>query len=189
MLECIVGLCESNRLLLHCNSANLRNPLSLSSKMLFDRQIAAGLLVSSGDSRNKGACSMVGLEKTPHYVLKAGTLTHESSVVPSESGSATYAIFGFSDKPQYDRFMVNATEGLTPYPLVKIFLQDQLAQEGNTLRLVILDPVSFDALEWKAATFESVLESIQSRSEFVKASHRLVRQESSSFYRALPSEL
>ena len=55
MLECSIGLCESNRLLLHGNSANLRNPLSLSSKMLFDRQIAAGLFVSTGDSRNKGA--------------------------------------------------------------------------------------------------------------------------------------
>ena len=157
--------------------------------MLFDRQIAAGLLVSSGDSRNKGTCYMVGLEKTPHYVLKAGTLTHEPSVVQSESGSATYAIFGFSDKPQYDRFLIGATEGLTPYPLVKRFLQDQLAQEADTLRLVILDPVSFDALEWKAATFESVLESIQSRSEFVKPSHRLVRQESSMSYRALPTDL
>ena len=131
---------------------------------------------------------MVGLEKTPHYVLKAGTLTHEPSVVQSESGSATYAIFGFSDKPQYDRFLLDATEGLTPYPLVKRFLQDQLAQEADTLRLVILDPVSFDALEWKAATFESVLESIQSRSEFVKPSHRLVRQESSMSYRALPTD-
>lgn len=126
---------------------------------------------------------VVGFEKTPHYVLKHGALVHQPSIALCEAGAETKAIFGFSDKPEYDRFLVDSTEGLTPYPLVKIFLQDQLAQEDKILRLVILDPIASDASEWKAATFETVLESIQTRSESVKATHRLVRQDSSESYR------
>jgi hypothetical protein len=82
-------------------------------------------------------------------------------------------IFGFSDKPQYDAFLMQSSTLLTPYPLVMRFLIDQIAHDGNSLKLVALDAASPTQKKLSAATFQSVLSSLQSNVDDVTVTHQI----------------
>ena len=92
-------------------------------------------------------------------------------------------IFGFSDKPEYDAFLASTTLALTPYPLVKGYLQNQIAMDVASLHLIVLDARSFQQQILHAATFQSVLESFQNDKDSVAVSHQLELQGSPLAYR------
>jgi hypothetical protein len=72
----------------------------------------------------------------------AGSEVADSQVADSSSSPiAPSVIFGFTDKPQYDAFLQGDTKHLTPYPLVKRFLMDQLDQVEHRTgsKLLVLD--------------------------------------------------
>jgi hypothetical protein len=80
-----------------------------------------------------------GSLNTPHYVLKQGNQPTRPKLVaidPSDPTTQATVLFGFSDKPQYDTFHASCLPlELTPYPLVKRYLIDQLESEGQDLKL------------------------------------------------------
>jgi hypothetical protein len=135
--------------------------------------------------------------KTPRYVLRhglqlvspslsgnhtfvAGSEVADSQVADSRSSPvAPSVIFGFTDKPQYDAFLQGDTKHLTPYPLVKRFLMDQLDQvEHRTgTKLLVVDALDPNQRVMQATTFEAALKSLQDGQHLVPITHRLIRDD------------
>lgn len=126
---------------------------------------------------------MDGFAKTPRYVLRDGAHPTCPFVVQASSDDHAIVIFGFSDKPEYDVYLSVSSLMLTPYPLVKGYLKNQIELNSGSMRLVVIDAVSPDQPCLYAATFEAVLESFRLGSDVVAVSHRLVKKESSTAYR------
>jgi len=125
-----------------------------------------------------------GFAKTPHYVLKDGSHPTCPAVLQTTPGDQTTAVFGFSGKPAYDVFWKCSSLALTPYPLIKRYLQDQIALNSSQ-KLIVLDAVSPQQAVLRAATYPAVLESLQLDSSSVAVSHHLILDEASSEYRVV----
>lgn len=124
-----------------------------------------------------------GFAKTPRYVLKDGAYPTCPSVLQVSSEDHATVIFGFSDKPEYDIFLSASSLLLTPYPLVKGFLKNQIELNKDSMKLVVLDAISSRQPTLHAATFQDVVESLELNSDAVAVTHRLVKEETSSDYR------
>ncbi len=123
-----------------------------------------------------------GSINTPRFVLKDGLLFVGPHLQDSQGAYLT-AIYGFSDKPEYDRFKSQCDSRLTPYPLVKRYLETQLESNDESLKLVVLDAASSDSQILYAATFQAVLLTLQNNESFVKISHQLINDANNSLYR------
>lgn len=124
-----------------------------------------------------------GFAKSPRYVLKQGAIPTCPPLVQAVSDAQTSAIFGFSSKPAYDVFMSASTLALTPYPLIKRFLQSQIDLDLVALNLVVLDAVSSTERYLYAASFQTILESLQLGSDRVTISHRLTLDDATASYK------
>lgn len=124
-----------------------------------------------------------GFAKTPHYVLREGAYPTCPSVVQASSDDHAIVIFGFSDKPEYDVYLSASSLMLTPYPLVKGYLKNEIELNLDSMKLVVLDAVSSEQPYLYAATFQAVLESFRLDSNVVAVSHRLIKEESATAYR------
>lgn len=128
-----------------------------------------------------------GFAKTPRYVLRDGSLPATVRILPDGNQSDERIIYGFSDKPEYDRFLKSSAGSLTPYPLVKGYLQNQIAlasdSDARAVTLIVLDAESDHLQTLNAATLETVLASIEGKSSSVAISHRLTFNEASQSYR------
>ncbi|WDQ15207.1 hypothetical protein [Rhodopirellula sp. P2] len=116
---------------------------------------------------------MDGFSKTPRFVLKADGLPIGPNTVPANQDAETQVVFGFSSKEHYDAFQKACSDPVTPYPLVKGYLQNQVEEGSGRRQLVMLDADSPTQEECLAATFQSILASIQSSSDTVPVSHQL----------------
>lgn len=76
---------------------------------------------------------------TPRYLLLEDNDPIGPAVVSTSPENGCGVVYGFSDKPAYDRFAANSDRELRPYPLVKGYLQKRTAEEVHGLRLVVLD--------------------------------------------------
>ena len=121
--------------------------------------------------------------KIPRYILKDGSHPTRPIVLSETSRAESTVIFAFSGKPAYDAFLIASSQALTPYPLVKGYLQNQLALGVDGLRLIVLDAGGPQQEALDAATFENVLESFERNSESVPITHQLFRDEASRGYR------
>ena len=121
--------------------------------------------------------------KVPRYVLKDGSRSTCPSVDGSSPDDPVTVIFGFSDKPEYDVFLKASSLALTPYPLVKGYLQNQISPESSVTNLVAVDAASPHQLVFHAATMEAVLESFQLGLDQVAITHQLILDEFSKHYR------
>lgn len=124
-----------------------------------------------------------GFSKTPRYVLKDGTHPTSPTVVRGSSEDEPTAIYGFSSKLSYDVFWKSQSTALTPFPLVRLFLQNQIDLDGDLLRLVVLDATSPQQEMLQAATFQAVVEAFRESSDSVPVSHQLILAGDSSGYR------
>lgn len=120
---------------------------------------------------------------TPYYVLMDGNRRIGPKVAPPHSGDECLPIYGFSDKDPYDTFCMNSQLALKPYPLVKLFLQNQVDVPGEGLKLVVVDAVGPREPCLHAATMEAVLEAQQKRTPEVSVAHRLLFDEEVGAYR------
>ena len=77
------------------------------------------------------------------------------------------AIYGFSDKQPYDLFCANCELPLTPYPLVKGYLKNQIAESGDAVHLVVVDAAGPQETQLNAATMNSVLEAQEQKANQV----------------------
>jgi len=120
---------------------------------------------------------------TPYYVLMDSSQPIGPNVFPLLSGSDCLPIYGFSDKGPYDKFCANSQLALTPYPLVKGYLQRQTEIWGEGLKLVVVDPVGPREPLLYAATMEAVLEAQQHRATHVTVTHQLTFDREADAYR------
>ncbi|QDT09020.1 hypothetical protein K239x_09630 [Planctomycetes bacterium K23_9] len=121
--------------------------------------------------------------EVPNYVLLDRAERIAPELLPSESGQNCVAIYGFSDKQPYDAFCENSELALTPYPLVKGYLQNRLEAAGDTILIVAIDAASPDQTTLDAATMQSVLVAMSQQSPLVEVTHRLTRDDPSNAYR------
>ncbi len=126
---------------------------------------------------------------TPYYLLKCG----DQAIYPTINfeGSDTHCVcfYGFSDKPIYDKFIKRSGQVLTPYPLVKGHLSNQIADTdsvdttGDHLRLVILDATDPEQPFLSATTMATVLLAQQEKSNQVPIEFELVFDPKTTGYR------
>jgi len=121
--------------------------------------------------------------ETPKYVLLDDAQRIGPEILALDSGQNCAAVYGFSDKQPYDTFCRNSEQSLTPYPLVKGYLQNQLEVAGDTLLFVVMDAAGPDEPILHASTMQCVFEAHQKQSPLVTVSHRLTKDEQSSAYR------
>lgn len=118
-----------------------------------------------------------GSLKTPHYVLKQGNQPSRPNLVAidlSDPTTQATVLFGFSDKPEYDTFHASCLSlELTPYPLVKRFLIDQLESEGQELKLLVLDAITPCDPCLNATTFQAALHALLNGLNAVPITHHL----------------
>ena len=79
------------------------------------------------------------MSATPRYLLLEGKDPIGPQVTLLPSGVTCFAVYGFSGKPAYDRFVANSDRELRPYPLMNGYLQNHAVAESNQLNLVVLD--------------------------------------------------
>ncbi len=121
--------------------------------------------------------------ETPHYVLKDGSHATCPAIVQAPDAPACTVIYGFSKKSRYDAFLLNSPVALMPYPLVKRFLEDQMAASAGTLQLVVVDAKSAHESVLLASTYHSILAALTSGEGTVQTTHRLVLDEAAEQYR------
>ena len=120
---------------------------------------------------------------TPCYVLLDGKQRLGPKTLPPHSSSEGMAIYGFSDKTPYDLFCANCEQALTPYPLVKGYLKNQITDSGDAVHLVVVDAAGPNEAQLNAATMNSVLEAQEQKANRVTISFRLVLDQESQAYR------
>ncbi|MDA1050471.1 MAG: hypothetical protein O3C40_08320 [Planctomycetota bacterium] len=120
---------------------------------------------------------------TPNYVLMERNCRIGPKVIPLLSGTECLPIYGFSDKGPYDKFCANSPLALTPYPLVKGYLQRQTDTPGEGLKLVVVDAEGPRELLLYAATMEAVLEAQEHRTTHVTLTHQLTFDQEADAYR------
>ena len=102
----------------------------------------------------------------------------------AQSGGTKYeAIYGFSNKKSYDLFCANSDHPLKPYPLVKGYLKNQIADSGDTVQLVVVDAAGPQETQVHAATMNCVLKAVEQKANQVAFSFRLTLDRESQAYR------
>jgi len=120
---------------------------------------------------------------TPYYVLMNANLRIGPKLLQLEVGIECSPIYGFSDKGPYQKFCLNSQLALTPYPLVKGYLRNQVEAPGDGLKLVVVDAAGPREPYVYAATMEAVLEAQESRAAQVTTAYRLIFDREANAYR------
>lgn len=120
---------------------------------------------------------------TPRYVLLDGKQRLGPKLLPAHAGTEGMAIYAYSDKPPYDLFCANCKLALTPYPLVKGYLKNQITDSGDAIQLVVVDAAGPNETQLNAATMKSVLEALEQGSQRVTISFHLMLDPVSQAYR------
>jgi hypothetical protein len=125
---------------------------------------------------------------TPRYLLKSGNQAIYPTINFEDPDTNCICVYGFSEKPIYDKFIWSTSQLLTPYPLVQRYLSNQLGQSasthtsGNCLMLVILDATDHFQPVLSATTMKSVLKALQDDSIHVPVEFELVFDPETSGY-------
>jgi hypothetical protein len=120
---------------------------------------------------------------TPYYVLMSHNCRFGPSLLQSSIGAHCLPIYGFSSKETYEVFRANCPLMLTPYPLVKRFLQEQIDAASDTPRLVVLNATRPDESRVEATTMESVLTAQTIQAAKVTTTYHLVLDADANAYR------
>jgi len=94
---------------------------------------------------------------TPRYVLLEGKDPIGPDVTSTTSNAGCVAIYGFSAKRAYDAFISNSDRQLRPYPLMKGYLRNRIADGQGETFLVVIDPVTSTDEHVNVATMQSIL--------------------------------
>lgn len=135
--------------------------------------------------------------KTPNYVLRSDNKPFSPAIefadpkneTENENDTNCVCVYGFSDKPIYDSFLKSVSQLLTPYPLVKGFLQreitegEEAATLGHSMRLVVLDAADLSQPILKVATMAAVLRAMQENEKQVPVEYELAYDVGSKRYR------
>ncbi len=120
---------------------------------------------------------------TPYFVLMDGSCRIGPNVLPLHSGIECSPIYGFSNKVSYDKFCLRSQQTLTPYPLVKGFLRNQLDVQNNGLKLVVVDADEVREPCLRGATMQAVLEAHEEGTSHVATGYKLMFVQVANAYR------
>ncbi len=120
---------------------------------------------------------------TPYYVLMEGNRHIGPKVVQLHSGIECSPIYGFLNKGHYDKFLTSSQLALKPYPLVKLYLRDQIGAPEEGLKLVVVDAAGSREPNLHAVTMEAVLEAQENRTTHVTVAYRLMFEQEANAYR------
>ncbi len=109
----------------------------------------------------------------PRFVLFRGKDRIRPAITEMSSGATCVAFYAFSDKKYYDAFSADSPTPLTPYPLVKRFLEEQIAESTDAVHLVVVDADSPTATQLNAVTMTSVLDAQEKQASEVLVSYQL----------------
>jgi len=123
--------------------------------------------------------------RTPGYVLLNDKTRLAPTVQPLRSGRKCIGLYGFSDKAPYDTFRASSKLPLTPFPLVKGYLQTLIESVANDLHLVIVDACGPNETQVRAATMEAVLRAEKSHLSVVAVEYTLAFDEESNTYQVM----
>lgn len=129
------------------------------------------------------------LVSTPRYILLDGKQRLGPQLLPANSNPLARAIYGFSDKQRYDQFCANSDQSLTPYPLVKDYLQQQVIKSSDVAELVVIDAAGPSDPSLNAATVNAVLEAMENKADLLTVSFKLTRDQQSQAYRVEQTSL
>lgn len=124
---------------------------------------------------------------TPRYVLKSGSQPIFPTINVDEQ--QIKCVYGFSDKKIFDQFIKSASQPLTPYPLVKGYLSNQIdaadaeQTNGRHLPIVILDATNEKQAVVSAASMASVLLAMQEQEKQISIEYELVIDAQTNQYR------
>ena len=126
---------------------------------------------------------------TPYYVLISGKQPIYPAINFIDPDTSCSSVYGFSDKPVYDKFIKGADHLLTPYPLVKGYLSrligDQNSRDAkrHVPGYVILDATDGAQPVLAAATVAAVLLAHQENSKQVPIEVELIFDPETTSYR------
>lgn len=110
---------------------------------------------------------------TPRYLLMEDRNPIGPAVAPVPPAVDCIAVYGFSGKPAYDRFVTASNRELRPYPLLKAYLQKQIAAGAEKLRLVILDAEHPNQQSIRAVSMESACNAQSANDSHIDAEYHL----------------
>lgn len=122
------------------------------------------------------------LANTPCYVLLDGSRRLGPKLMALHGGREYEAIYGFSSKESYDLFCAKSDQPLMPYPLVRGYLKNQIADSGDMVQLVVVDAAGPQYPQVNAATMNSALEAAEQKANQVTLSFRLTLDRESQAY-------
>jgi len=122
-------------------------------------------------------------ELMPRYVLLRQQKKVGPAFLVSETSPKYEGIYAFTNKVPYDVFCKNSPLGLTPYPLVKRYLQEQCSGTDNSIKLVIIDATDPSEAKLKAVSMRSVLETMDDETKPLVASYTIHLDQASKAYR------
>ncbi len=109
----------------------------------------------------------------PHFLLKEKNHEIGPEISGLKSGVKYSSIYGFSDKSHYDIFCANSQQELIPYPLVDIYLQNEIETQNGVIKLVVIDAEAPRETYIHAATLEAALEAHTDQSTQMTTNYRL----------------
>jgi len=125
--------------------------------------------------------------RTPGYVLLNDKTRIAPTLQPLQSGRKCIGLYGFSDKNPYDLFRSSSNLSLTPFPLVKGYLQTLIESVADDLHLVIVDACGPNETQVHAATMEAVLHAQKCQLSTVAVEYTLTFDEESNTYQVMES--
>jgi hypothetical protein len=120
--------------------------------------------------------------RLPRYVLLFDKQRIGPAIAEKEIAAHSVVIYGFSDEHCYGRFIARSGRRLTPFPLVKTYLRDQLSDHQNSLKLIVVDAEDAAQVTLRAVTMQAVLGAFENLLEHVNTSHLLTYTELSKAY-------
>ena len=125
---------------------------------------------------------------TPFYVVRSGVLPFYPKISFDDPETNCVCVYGFSDKPIYDKFISSTDQPLTPYPLVNGYLVNQIEDAAKAKssaacqRLVILDATDVAQETLSVATMAAVLKAQQEKNPQTPIEFELPFDSSTSSY-------
>ena len=119
---------------------------------------------------------------TPTYVL----MNEGRRIGPRltrDSNEKCAVIYGFSNKAAYECYRNNCDLDLTPYPLVKGYLRNQIEEADKEYKLVAIDVKGPLDATLKASSMAIVLDAQETRTDHVTSGYLLTFDEVANAYR------
>ena len=134
---------------------------------------------------------------TPFFVLKNGNQPVNPTINFDDPNANCVCVYGFSDKSIYEKFIKSSGQLLTPYPLLKRYLENQIAEIDSAgtkavcLGLVVLDATKTTQPLLSAATMAAVLHAQQEKAQKIFVEYELAfdPKTASYFFKSSPQQM